>query len=106
MNILDKIEQYLDEKKSDFKREILKVEKNKKEVVITYDGNMMHIPLDKFSIMGVTSKDGLLNTSSSIALSNKKLTKYFTKQGIEYLRDEFKKIKDLTGENVYKHFKG
>jgi hypothetical protein len=106
MKILDKIELYLDEKKSDFKKENLKVEKNNKEFILSYDGNMMYIPLKEFSIIRITSKDGKLDTTSSIALANKKLTKFFTKDGIEYLKSEFKKIDDLTGINVYNYFKG
>jgi hypothetical protein len=106
MKILDKIDFILNEKKSDFKKENLKVEKNNKEVIISYDGNMMYIPLKEFSIIRIASKDGKLDTTSSIALANKKLTKFFTKEGIEYLKSEFKKIDDLTGDNVYNHFKG
>ena len=106
MNILDKIDNYLNEAKFDVKK--MKVEKDirSKEIMINYNGAIFYIPFGKFDTIRFVSGDGKVDTSTSISLANSKFSKYFTKEGIEYLKNELQKIKSkgLTGDNVYSHF--
>jgi hypothetical protein len=107
MSILNRIDDYLNEAKN-FELSNLKIEKNArtKEIMINYNGSIFYIPMGEFDTIKFVSDDGKISTSTSIALANKKFAKYFTKEGIDYLKSEFKKIKSkgLTGENVYMHF--